>query len=423
MPAVSGLLSLGGQIGLANQDEWVSEFQDTILVRNSRGLNAGTTLFGLMSKLRNEPAETTEYKWFERDPVTREVFVHNTGTAHDAAATTILVDTGTGTGMATSDQVNGIVQIGAILRTSSGELLRVTGVTTGSTSTSLSVTRGFGGTGAVGSGLANNDALVIVTLGKNEGASPINPVYETPTTLWNYIQTFNSAVHLTNAFKASKLRTDIEGPLRERRVQALERIARDIELAYFFGRKPATPISDSNGRVWYTGGIVEAVDNISGTTVAQKLNGNTSSGVALATFNDWLASFLTLGSDAKLAFCGPRAYAAISNFANSASNGFRITGQETVFGMNITTINTPFGELSLAMHPLFKEIGSYNDWMIVVDLALIVQKVMEPLFLEPNIQTPGSDSYMEQFRAKYGLKLKFAEAFGYAYGLQKINAT
>lgn len=423
MPAVSGLLSLGGQIGLANQDEWVSEFQDTILVRNARGLNAGTTLFGLMSKLRNEPAETTEYKWFERDPVTREVYVHNTGTAHDAAATTILVDTGTATGTATSDQVNGIVQAGAILRTSSGELLRVTSVTTGSTSTSLSVTRGFGGTAAAGAGLANNDALVIVTLGKNEGASPINPVYETPTTLVNYIQTFNSAVHLTNAFKASKLRTDIEGPLRERRVQALERIARDIELAYFFGRKPVTPISDANGRVWYTGGIVEAVDNISGTTVAQKLNGNAGSGVALATFNDWLASFLTLGSDAKLAFCGPRAYAAMSNFANSASNGFRITGQETVFGMNITTINTPFGELSLAMHPLFKEIGSYNDWMIVVDLALIVQKVMEPLFLEPNIQTPGSDSYMEQFRAKYGLKLKFAEAFGYAYGLQKINAT
>ena len=165
------------------------------------------------------------------------------------------------------------------------------------------------------------------------------------------------------------------------------------------------------------------MDNSSSGTVAQKLNGNTSSGVSLASFNEWLASFLTLGSDAKLAFCGPKAYAAISNFSNSATNGFRITGQETVFGMNITTINTPFGELSLAMHPLFKEISVYNDWMIVVDLALIVQKVMEPLFLEPNIQTPGADAYMEQFRAKYGVKLKFAEAFGYAYGLQKINLT
>lgn len=427
MPAVSGLLSLGGQIGLSGQDEWVSEFQDTILVRNSRGLNAGTSLFGLMSKLRNEPAETTEYKWFERDPVTREVYVHNTSTAYDGAATTIVVDTGTAAGNAVSDQVNGIVQAGSILRTSGGELLRVTATATGglTTSTSLSVTRGFGGTTAAGTGLTNNSALVIVTLGKDEGAGPISPVYETPVTQYNYIQTFNSAVHLTNAFKASKLRTDIEGPLRERRVQSLERIARDIELAYFFGRKAAGGyVGGDNGRVWYTGGIVQAVDASVTTGVApQVLNGNAGSGVALATFNEWLASFLTLGSDAKLAFCGPKAYAAISNFSNSATNGFRITGQETVFGMNITTINTPFGELSLAMHPLFKEISSYNDYMIVVDLALIVQKVMEPLFLEPNIQTPGADAYMEQFRAKYGLKLKFAEAFGYAYGLQKINLT
>lgn len=426
MPAVSGLLSLGNQIGIEGQNEWVSEFQDTILVRNSRGLNAGTSLFGLMSKLRNEPAETTEFKWFERDPVTREVFVHNTGSAYASNATEIVVDSGSGAGNAVSAQVNGVVQPGAILRSSSGELMRVTAAVPTpsiSTSTTLTVTRGFGQTTAATGGTANNNALVLVTLGKDEGASPISPVYETPVTQVNYIQTFNSAVHLTNAFKASKLRTDIEGPLRERRVQSLERIARDIELAYFFGRKADQGyVSTSTGRVWYTGGIVEAVDT-SATGAPQILNGNTGSGVSLAAFNEWLASFLTLGSDAKLAFCGPKAYAALSNFSNSATNGFRITGQETVFGMNITTINTPFGELSLAMHPLFKEISSYNDWMIVVDLALIVQKVMEPLFLEPNIQTPGADAYMEQFRAKYGLKLKFAEAFGYAYGLQKINLT
>ena len=142
MPAVSGLLSLGGQIGLSDQNEWVSEFQDTILVRNSRGLNAGTSLFGLMSKLRNEPAETTEYKWFERDPVTREVFIDNASTAYTSSSTSIDVDNGASTG----DQVNGIVQAGSILRTSTGELLRVTAVSTGSTETTLTVTRGFGGT-------------------------------------------------------------------------------------------------------------------------------------------------------------------------------------------------------------------------------------------------------------------------------------
>lgn len=88
----------------------------------------------------------------------------------------------------------------------------------------------------------------------------------------------------------------------------------------------------------------------------------------------------------------------------------------------ITTVNTPFGELSLAFHPLLKEIPQLNGWMFVVDLPLLVQKVFEPLFLEPDIQLPGQDAYQEQYRAKLGLKLKFAQAFGVAQNLSSIVA-
>ncbi|MEI6196617.1 MAG: hypothetical protein WCS42_20055 [Verrucomicrobiota bacterium] len=149
-------------------------------------------------------------------------------------------------------------------------------------------------------------------------------------------------------------------------------------------------------------------------------NGGTN--VKLSTFNTWLEQFMTFGSDVKLAFCGPHAYTAVSNFANSATNGYRIMQNETVFGMHITTINTPFGELSLAFHPLFKELAPFNGHMFVVDLPLLAQKTFEPLFLEPDIQVPGEDSYREQYRAKLGLKLKFANAFGMAYDLGTIVA-
>jgi hypothetical protein len=58
--------------------------------------------------------------------------------------------------------------------------------------------------------------------------------------------------------------------------------------------------------------------------------------------------------------------------------------------------------------------------MVVVDLPLLVQKTFEPLFLEPDIQLPGQDSYKEQYRAKLGLKLKFAQAFGVAFNVNSI---
>jgi hypothetical protein len=403
MSAVSGLLTLNqAQTG----EEWVSEYQKSVLVRNAKGMNAGATLFGLMSKLPNENAETSEYKWFERDPATRTVYC-----AADVAqaGTTLTLNDNAG------NSVYGLVQVGTILKNdATGEGIRVTAYAGGN----YTIERSFFGSAPAGSdSIANNATLTIITLGKDEGANPVQAVYEAPDSLYNYIQTFNSTVELSNAFKGNTLRTDIDGPLKERRVQALERIARDIELAYFFGVRAKK--TGGTGNQYFTGGIQASVDAIGDSAYA--LNGAGGTGVAVATFKSWLETFMTQGSDAKLAFAGPKSYSALSNYANSATNGFRITGSETVYGMNIQTIMTPFGEISLAMHPLFKEITVYNDWMVVVDMGLLSQKVMEKLFLEPNIQTPGADAYKEQFRAKLGLKLKFAEAFGYAYDLQKLT--
>lgn len=406
MAAIGGLLSTTTG---ASTNELVSEFQTGILTRNARGLNVGTTLFGLMSRLSNENAENNTYNWFERDPVTRIVYSKG-ATASNVTDSGLLFDDNAGA------SVYGILQVGVVIKNiRTGEAMRITQVTANATDVACNVERNFDAPPAF---INDNDSWVVLTMGKDEGADPAISVFETASTLTNYVQTFNASVYLTNAFKGTKLRTDIAGPLQERRIQALERICRDIEFAYFFG-KPAVK-AGTNGSIYYTGGIKAAVDASAGAST-NVLNGGDTSGTSLANVQNWLQSFLTVGSDSKILLAGPKTYAAFSNYANSGTNGFRITGQENVFGMNVTTINTPFGALDLAMHPLFKEVSEYADWGFVVDLAMIVQKVMEPMFLEPNIQTPGKDAYQEQFRAKYGLKMKFSTAFGYCYDFSKIT--
>lgn len=403
MSAINGLLSIASG---PSTNEWVSEYQETILVRNAKGMNNGATLFGLMSRLKNEPSETTEFKWFERDPVTRVVYAQGAITTTQTTGADFSLTTDTNT------DISGLLPVGTVLRVDyTGEMVRITASADGA----YSLARSLDDTAATT--ITDNSTMLIVTLGKTEGDAPVGAVYETASTLTNYVQTFNSSVNLTNAFKGSKLRTDIQGPLRERRVQALERIARDIELGYFLGVKERLTGS-TGGYRYFTGGLKQSVDSGASDNA---LNGVGTTGVALTTVNDWLEGFMTLGSENKLFMCGPKAYAAFSNYATQADNGFRITGQENIFGMNIISILTPFGILDMSMHPLFKEITPLNDWGFVVDLSLVVQKVMEPLFLEPNVQTPGKDSYEEQFRAKYGLKLKFAEAFAYAYDFSKIT--
>ncbi len=398
----------------ANTTDLVGEYQETILVRNAKGMNAGTTLFGLMSKLRSENAENSEFNWFERDPVRREIFV----TTADSSAVTVANTSRT---LVAKESVAGgnawpYLAAGHVLRnTATGEYILVTATPT---TNSIAVNRAFHATGTFSFTTSASDKLVIVTLGKDEGALPTRASYEEPDVLTNYIQTFNSVVFLSNAFKGNKLRTDIEGPLRDRRIQALEKIGKDVELAFLLGVKER--VTGGQGYQYFTGGLKDSID----TAIPDNaLDGQGGTGVTIAALNDWLQSFMTVGSDAKLGLCGPKAYAAISNFANQATAGFRIMNQEQVYGMNITVINTPFGELDLAFHPLLKEISTFTDWMFVVDLAHIIQKTQEPLFLEPNIQTPGQDAYQEQYRAKLGLKLKFAEAFGYAHDLSLITVS
>jgi len=415
--AIAGLLSTSNaNSDLDTKADLVGEYQDTILVRNSKGMNAGSTLFGLMSRLKAEPAEDTEFNWFERDPVNRQLYV---GTANATAPTTsgqagtiaIAADNSTYTTVGWTFLAQGHV----LRNMTTGEMLQVTADPTTNT---ISVLRAINGGTLTGYVLLQGDILAIITLGKDEGALPTRASYEEPEILTNFVQTFNSTVDLTNAFKASKLRSDVAGPLKARRIQALEKIAKDIEASFLMGTKQR--LAGANGYVYLTGGIKDAIDTA---VPGNALNGLGSGGVSYeSVVAPWMQGFMTVGSDAKLGLCGPQAYAAFSALANNATNGFRIMNQETVWGMNITVINTPFGELDLAFHPLLKEIASLSSWMFVVDLAHVMQKTAEPLFLEPNIQTPGQDSYMEQFRAKLGLKLRFAEAFGYAYNLQNITA-
>lgn len=408
MSAVSGLLSSGPSSlvgGLQTTNDLVGEFQETIFVRNAKGLNVGTTLFGLMSKLKSEPADNIEYSWFERDPVRRLIYTNGGNLL--VGDTTLTFDD------SAAARVTHFLEYGTVLRNDrTGEYIRITATPANSGDTAV-VSRGFGGSTAAA--ILDNDAWVVVTLAKDEGAAPVRAAYEDPSTLINYVQTFNSSVYLTNAFKGQVIRSDIEGPLTDRRIQALEKIGRDIEFAFLMGRKAR--VTGNNGYQYFTGGIYDSLLLNAAGNVQNGLADNGGTNIKLSTFNSWLSNFMTYGSDVKLAFCGPSAYSAVSTFANSATNGYRIMQNESVFGMHITTINTPYGELSLAFHPLLKEVSTFTGWMFAVDLPLLVQKTFEPLFLEPDIQTPGEDTYKEQYRAKLGLKLKFANAFGVIYNL------
>jgi len=401
MSLISGLLSVQN----ADTDDLTGEWQQHVTVRHAKGIGNGAVLFALMTMLRKENAESTEFNWFERNPARRDYY-SNAG--FNDSVTTLTFDDGASNAVWAGLSVNTVLE-----NNRTGEFVRVT---TDPTTANVTVSRGHAGTSAAA--ILDDDLWTRLFLSAEEGALPTRAVYENPEEMKNYVQTFDAAVFLTNAYKGTVLRSDLEGPLRERRLYALEKISGDIEMAFLNGRRDRTV--GTNGYIYQTGGVRDAL--VRAGLTENILNGLGTAGVTISAFKQWLRSFMVYGSNQKLGLCGPLAFSAISDYANTAAAGFRIMNNETIFGMNITTIVTPFGILELTFHPLLQEASAFQGSMFVIDMPNVVQKVMEPLFLERNIQTRGQDAYQEQFRAKYGIKLKFANAFGYAYNLQKIVA-
>ncbi len=390
----------------ATTDDDEGEWQQFVLRRNGKGMNSGSTLFGLMSRLEKENADSITYNWWEKDPVRRLFYSTAARTDSD---TTISFDDNAAS-PATDIWV--FLTAGAVLLNErTGERIRIAATPT---TTTITITRGIQGTTNLA--VDDNDLWLLVTHAQASGSAPVRSAFAQPTAYNNYIQTFNKTASLDNAYKCGILRTDMEGPMMEQILDAHEQIACDIELAFFLG------IKELSGTTYYTGGLKASID--AAALTANALDGNGSAGVTLSAFDDWIQSFMTQGSDTKILFGGPKSYSAISRYANSAAGGYRTSDHtESVFGMNIETIKTPHGQLALASHPLFKNYSALlGDWAFVVDLQLIVQKEMEPLFFQEYEPTNGADAWQGQFRFKGGLKEKFPEAFGYAYDLEKINA-
>jgi len=410
MSAVSGLLNSLN----ANPNDLVGEWLGEILVRQGKSANFNSVLLGFFTKLKAEVALNGSYNWWERDPVRSNFYSDASATA---TATTLTFDDGSG------NAVVALLAQGSILRNGrTGEYIYVAqDPATNLTTTPVQVIRDFFGGQVTGVAVNDNDDWSRVTEGALEGSAPRRAAYEQPSNYQNLVQTFKSTAYLSNYYAAGQVRTNMEGPKQDSKVYALEQIVNQIEKALLLGQK----IVGTANTPQYTGGITNGIDlaiTADSSLANIKLNGNGTSGVALANLLAWLNAFMVNGSDAKLIMCGPLAYSALSSFANSAQAGFRIMNDNNqVFGLNLTEIQTPYGKASLAMHPLLKNDLNFNGYAIAVDLALVKMKVMEKLHYQEFEPTNGTDAYQGQFRAKLGLMQQFPGAFGYAYDFQKIN--
>lgn len=411
MSAVANLLTSSN----ANPTDLVGEWMPGILVRQGKSANFGSVLLGFFSKLKAEEALNGTYNWWERDPVRSNFY---SDASASATSTVLTFDDGNGNPVVALLAQGSILQNGRTLEF----VIVASDPSTNTITTPVQVVRDFNNTGVTGVAVNDNDVWSRVTEAALEGSAPRRAAYEQPTNYTNNIQTFKSTCYLSNYYSAGQVRSNMEGPKKDAQIYSLEQIVNQIEKALLLGVK----VNGSQTQQQTTGGVTNAIDTAitADASLANiKLNGNGASGVALQSFLAWLNAWMVNGSEYKLIMMGNLAYSALTMFANSAQAGFRIMNDNNqVFGLNLTEIQTPFGRVSLAMHPLLKNDLNYQSYAIAVDLALVKLKVMEKLHFQEFEPTNGTDAYQGQFRGKLGLMQQYIGAFGYAYGLQQINA-
>lgn len=358
--------------------------------------NGMAPLYALSAGAKSESTDDPEYNWWEKAMLSQRI-----------AIATDLLDGTTITLPANAARDAGWRVGDIILVEETGELMRCEAPN--ATSTTATVERGLGAVGKTTvdfDGAAVNPNLVIVgSQFEENSAAPVgaslNPVKKV-----NYTQIFRTTFEASRTAIKSRLRTG--DAVREAKREVLQYHSAAIEKAFFWGEAEETTVGGEVAR--RTGGVYEFIGA-----------GNThdfAGDVQWDTLLPQLEKAFRFGSSQKFAFCGNLALLSIQE-AIRLANGttVNIMHGDKAFGMDVTRLMTPFGELVLKTHPLFNQQTSvltgaqtYRAWdgfCTIIDMENVRYRYLKDsdTQYQPKLQDNGLDGIRSGYLSEVGLEL------------------
>lgn len=238
-----------------------------------------------------------------------------------------------------------------------------------------------------------------------EGSLAPTGVNYDPNERYNYTQIFRRTMEITRTAAKTRLRT--VPAIKEARRECLEYIGVDMERNFWLGNRS---IGTKNGKpIRTTAGIY---NQMSAGNIVPYANGE----VDMDTLETNMELIFREGSDEKVAFAGNKALSAI-NTAVRKNSSYQWRGNEKEFGMRVTRLVTPFGELVFKTHPLFTQnpggtnSGSayygMNTWVFILDMKEIEYVYLKEsdLKYEGDLQAVGQDALKSGYIAECGIEL------------------
>lgn len=362
--------------------------------------NGMAPLTGLTSVMKSESTDDPQYNWWEKELASQRIAL---GANLTTVNTTITV-------------ASGALQLkdGHLLRVEeNGEVIAVNGDP--SSDTSFTGVRGYSGTTAAAvdyDGQGVNPNLVVVGNAYEEGSDAPTGINYDPTKRYNYTQIFRDTLEATRTATKTRLRTG--DAVREAKRECLQYHSIGMERGFIFGNRTETT---KNGKpLRTTGGLVQFISDSNFGGSSDYVKTVSGGSLDMDTLESYLEDLFLYGSSEKMGFCGNRALLAINQAARKNST-YNIGVGEKEFGMRVTRLICPYGELVLKTHPLFNLLTGgttgtdpyygYNSSVLILDMERMKYRYLtdSDTKYEPKLQSNGMDGMKSGYLTECGLEL------------------
>lgn len=345
--------------------------------------NGTAPLQALLAMTSSEATDDPEFRNFKDELPDR---VLTTSASATSSATTISVNN-------TAD-VPFVVAGSLLANTATGEVMRVTAVS----GTDFTVSRGIGGGAAA---VAASAEIVIAGFADQEGGTSPTPVSFDPIVGSNYTQIFKTSVSITGTLDSTNLRTGDKE--QEDLTKALKMHMSDIERAFFFGKK-AEVDGNTAQPTRYTGGLLQTITSITDCSTNSTAGQLTEKAFDRALVEDVFA----YGNPEKVCFAGA---GAIANLMEIGKNRWQPTSVDNAYGVSFTRYTTFAGDLLVYLHPMFRQIPSLKNEMVILDMPHLKYRHLDgrDTSLQRDIQAPDFDGKKHQYMTECGLELSHSK--------------
>lgn len=359
--------------------------------------NGDTPLTGLTSLMRSEVTDDAKFHHFEK-------VMSDQRLALDADITNVA------TTFTVSSGASQLKEGHLLYVEGTGEIMLVD--QNPSTDTTLpSVIRGYSGTtGAAVTVATDNPHLRVIGTAHEEGsAAPTGIAYD-PTEHYNVTQIFRNTLEATRTAMNTRLRTG--DAVREAKREALQYHSIEMEMAFWFGGRFE---GVRNGKpIRTTEGFWTWLNRVQPSRVVTANAQATAGGVDMVTLEGYLKEIFDYGSSEKMAFCGNRALLTLQQVIRKNSNSpYQILQGQKEFGMVVSRLVSPFGEIVLKQHPLFSRMMSNVGTYFSFDAAIAVLDMEDVRYrylknsdtqYTTNLQLPGEDQTKAGYLSECGLE-------------------